>query len=48
MKKNELQTKKIIARKIEKIRLKKVKNYTKRKIEMSEKNVALIIDLEIK
>ena len=47
MKRDDLLTKKIIARK-KKIRLKRIKNYTKRKIQIFDENATSIIDSEVK
>ena len=48
MKRNDLLTKNIIARKEKKIKLKKIKNYTKRKIQMSDEDAISIINFEMK
>ena len=47
MKRNELQAKRVITRKAKKARLKRVKDCTKRGVEVSEEDVALITDLEM-
>ena len=47
MKRDDLLTKDIIAQKKKKARLKKVKDYTKRKIQMSDENTIPIIDSEM-